>query len=146
MEAGFSLSIYFAIGTGLDPACTSTTIEKHDRVHSWHPSNQVLCNLTAPSLPARPDFHKLGSPPTQSCNYQRPTTLLRASLYQRYGPIVRSSPTEISVSSLPEPTEIHRAGPGFLNSGWYASFMPGREGVFTLRAVKGHAQRRKPFA
>ncbi|OQE12795.1 hypothetical protein PENFLA_c062G09343 [Penicillium flavigenum] len=67
-------------------------------------------------------------------------------LHQRYGPIVRISPTEISVSSTPEFKEIHRIGSGFVKSDWYSSFTPGREGVFAMQDVKKHAQRRKLFA
>ncbi|KAJ6120464.1 hypothetical protein N7523_004744 [Penicillium sp. IBT 18751x] len=67
-------------------------------------------------------------------------------LHQRYGQIVRISPTEVSVSSLPDFKEIHRVGSGFVKSDWYSSFTPGREGVFAMQDVKKHAQRRKLFA
>lgn len=42
--------------------------------------------------------------------------------------------------------EIHRVGSGFLKTEWYEQFTQGREGVFNMRDVKKHAQRRKLFA
>ncbi|KAJ6107577.1 cytochrome P450 [Penicillium sp. IBT 18751x] len=67
-------------------------------------------------------------------------------LHQRFGPVVRISPTEVSVSSLTGFKEIHRVGSGFLKSEWYEKFTPGREGIFMMRDAKKHAQRRKLFA
>ncbi|KAJ5554375.1 hypothetical protein N7513_004334 [Penicillium frequentans] len=67
-------------------------------------------------------------------------------LHQKYGPIVRISPTEVAIASLPDVKEIHRVGSGFLKTEWYEQFTQGREGVFNMRDVKKHSQRRKLFA
>ncbi|KAJ5938143.1 hypothetical protein N7454_004485 [Penicillium verhagenii] len=67
-------------------------------------------------------------------------------LHQQYGPIVRISPSEVSVSYLPDVKEIHRIGSGFLKTEWYGTFTRGREGVFSMRDVKKHADRRRLFA
>ncbi|KAJ5382079.1 uncharacterized protein N7496_004507 [Penicillium cataractarum] len=69
------------------------------------------------------------------------------ALHQAHGPIVRISPTEISISSPLECKEIHRAGSLFLKSEWYSKFTMGiRPGVFDMRDPKVHAARRKLFA
>ncbi|KAL4814464.1 cytochrome P450 [Aspergillus spinulosporus] len=70
------------------------------------------------------------------------------SLHQRYGPIVRVSPTEVSVSSLPDFREIHRVGSPFLKSEWYEKFVMGQEspGVFAMSDPKQHGARRRLFA
>ena len=67
-------------------------------------------------------------------------------LHQQYGPIVRISPDEVSVSSPADVKEIHRIGSGFLKTEWYQNFTQGRDGVFSMRDPKRHAQRRKLFA
>ncbi|KAL4757704.1 cytochrome P450 [Aspergillus foveolatus] len=70
------------------------------------------------------------------------------SLHQRYGPIVRVSPTEVSVVSLPEFREIHRVGSPFLKSNWYEKFVMGQHslGVFAMSDPKQHGPRRRLFA
>ncbi|OJJ66764.1 hypothetical protein ASPBRDRAFT_188188 [Aspergillus brasiliensis CBS 101740] len=69
------------------------------------------------------------------------------NLHQRYGPVVRIAPDEISVSSLPEFKEIHRVGSAFLKTPWYQKFSWDRNpGLFTMRDPKEHAARRKLFA
>lgn len=68
-------------------------------------------------------------------------------LHQRYGPIVRISPDEVSISSIAELKEIHRVGTPFLKTEWYSKFVfERRPGVFTMRDPKQHAARRKLFA
>ncbi|KAL3473816.1 hypothetical protein BJX99DRAFT_260932 [Aspergillus californicus] len=67
-------------------------------------------------------------------------------LHQRYGPVVRISPAEVSVSSLAGVREIHRIGSGFLKAEWYEKLTPDRVGIFAMRDAKQHAQRRKLFA
>ncbi|KAL2822495.1 cytochrome P450 [Aspergillus granulosus] len=69
------------------------------------------------------------------------------ALHKAYGPIVRISPTEVSISSPAEFKEIHRVGSPFLKSEWYSKFTMGsRPGVFDMRDPKMHAGRRKLFA
>ncbi|KAL4939190.1 hypothetical protein BDV06DRAFT_225271 [Aspergillus oleicola] len=69
------------------------------------------------------------------------------TLHKAYGHIVRISPTEISISSLPEFKEIHRVGSPFLKSKWYEEFVMGETpGVFNMRDSKQHAARRRLFA
>ncbi|KKK17042.1 hypothetical protein AOCH_004422 [Aspergillus ochraceoroseus] len=41
------------------------------------------------------------------------------SLHQRYGPIVRVSPSEIHVADIPSAREIHRIGSAYHKSPWY---------------------------
>ncbi|KAI2890088.1 hypothetical protein CBS76997_6479 [Aspergillus niger] len=69
------------------------------------------------------------------------------NLHQKYGPVVRIAPDEVSVSSLPEFKEIHRVGSAFLKTPWYQKFAWDRNpGLFTMRDPKEHAARRKLFA
>ncbi|KAL4862463.1 hypothetical protein BDV12DRAFT_203048 [Aspergillus spectabilis] len=81
------------------------------------------------------------------------------SLHRAHGQIVRVSPSEISISSLPEFKEIHRPGSGFLKAEWYEKFvMSGTDtgkglgngkrelGVFAMRDPREHAARRKLLA
>ncbi|KAJ5092010.1 sterigmatocystin biosynthesis P450 monooxygenase STCB [Penicillium alfredii] len=67
-------------------------------------------------------------------------------LHQRYGPVVRISPTEVSVASLDGFKEIHRVGKGFPKGEWYQKLSQNRAGVFHMRDSKAHAYRRKLFA
>ncbi|PWY77260.1 sterigmatocystin biosynthesis P450 monooxygenase [Aspergillus sclerotioniger CBS 115572] len=72
-------------------------------------------------------------------------------LHQRYGPVVRIAPDEVSISSLPEFKEIHRAGSAFLKTAWYQKTTFDRKpGIFAMRDPKEHSARRKllarPFA
>lgn len=69
------------------------------------------------------------------------------SLHQRYGPIVRLSPQEASVSDPEAVSTIHRIGAGFLKSSWYDGITPGREsGIFAMRDPHQHSARRRLFA
>ncbi|KAL5340232.1 cytochrome P450 [Aspergillus crustosus] len=68
------------------------------------------------------------------------------ALHKTHGPIVRISPDEISISSLPEFKEIHRPGSGFLKTGWYEKFVMRHLGVFAMRDAKQHAGRRRLLA
>ncbi|KAL4793708.1 cytochrome P450 [Aspergillus venezuelensis] len=69
------------------------------------------------------------------------------TLHLKYGTIVRISPSEVSISSLPEFKEIHRVGSPFTKSQWYEDFVMGdTPGVFNMRDVKQHAKHRKLFA
>jgi cytochrome P450 len=67
-------------------------------------------------------------------------------LHQEYGQIVRIGPDEVAVSSLADFKEIHRVGSGFIKGEWYTQVTNGRLGIFAMRDVKMHAQRRRLFA
>ncbi|RGP79424.1 hypothetical protein FLONG3_2479 [Fusarium longipes] len=69
------------------------------------------------------------------------------SLHQRYGPVVRLSPHEVSVSDLESVSAIHKIGAGFLKSAWYDGITPDREpGIFAMRDPHQHSARRRLFA
>ncbi|KAF4556634.1 Cytochrome P450-like protein 92 [Elsinoe fawcettii] len=69
------------------------------------------------------------------------------SLHEKYGPIVRVSPTEVDVSSPELHKQVHRVGSGFLKDPWYQSFRSGdTHDVFSMIDVKEHAERRRLFA
>ncbi|KAK1956042.1 cytochrome P450 [Colletotrichum sublineola] len=69
------------------------------------------------------------------------------SLHQRYGPVVRISPTEVAVADPEGFVAIHKIGAGFLKGPWYAAtnFAP-EPGIFAMVDPKKHAKRRKLFA
>ncbi|KAM0505406.1 hypothetical protein ACHAP8_001633 [Fusarium lateritium] len=69
------------------------------------------------------------------------------SLHQRYGPVVRLSPHEVSVSNAEAVAAVHKIGAGFLKSAWYDGITPGREpGIFAMRDPHQHSARRRLFA
>ncbi|KAJ2898188.1 cytochrome P450 monooxygenase [Zalerion maritima] len=69
------------------------------------------------------------------------------SLHEKYGPVVRISPSEIDVSDPAAFKIIHRINSGFLKSPWYASFRTGdTRDLFSMTNPKQHAERRKLFA
>lgn len=66
------------------------------------------------------------------------------SLHQRYGPVVRLSPSEVGIADLEAFKEIHKIGTKFLKSEWYlrlANFP--KPGVFTMLDPREHGPRRK---
>lgn len=75
-------------------------------------------------------------------------------LHQQYGPLVRISPEEVSVSDVKSVKEIHKIGNGFLKAPWYAKFTQESSGsnsqedlgIFAMRDPKVHSVRRKLFA
>jgi cytochrome P450 len=68
-------------------------------------------------------------------------------LHKQYGPMVRISPTEVSVSSPAAYKEIHRINTPFVKSAWYEKFTQSSTlTMFAMRDPKVHAQRRKVFA
>jgi len=66
------------------------------------------------------------------------------TLHQRYGPLVRISPSEISVADPEAFTQIHRVGSKFTKSIWYQQFtnFP-KAGVFTMLDPREHGPRRR---
>jgi cytochrome P450 len=65
-------------------------------------------------------------------------------LHERYGPIVRLSPTEVGVADLDAFKEIHKIGTKYMKSEWYlrlANFP--KAGVFTMLDPREHGPRRK---
>ncbi|KAJ5057105.1 cytochrome P450 [Bipolaris maydis] len=66
------------------------------------------------------------------------------SLHEKYGPIVRLSPTEVGVADLDAFKEIHKIGTKYMKSEWYlrlANFP--KAGVFTMLDPREHGPRRK---
>ncbi|KAG8630441.1 hypothetical protein KVT40_002060 [Elsinoe batatas] len=70
------------------------------------------------------------------------------SLHAKYGPFVRISPVEVSVSDAGAFSEIHRVGTSFRKSDWYHSFTQQKDrfSLLTMTDQKAHASRRKLFA
>jgi cytochrome P450 len=66
------------------------------------------------------------------------------SLHEKYGPMVRISPTEVAVADLDAFREIHKIGTKYLKSEWYqqlANFP--KAGIFTMIDPREHGPRRK---
>ncbi|KAF2855404.1 cytochrome P450 monooxygenase-like protein [Plenodomus tracheiphilus IPT5] len=66
------------------------------------------------------------------------------SLHQKYGPVVRLSPSEVGIADLEAFREIHKIGTKFMKSEWYlqlANFP--KAGVFTMLDPREHGPRRK---
>jgi cytochrome P450 len=69
------------------------------------------------------------------------------ALHEKYGPIVRVSPKEVSVSDPQSVAMIHKINSGFTKSPWYIDVVPfGRPILFSMNDTKAHATRRKLFA
>jgi cytochrome P450 len=66
------------------------------------------------------------------------------TLHQRYGSVVRISPTEIAVADFDSFREIHKIKSGYLKSPWYQEFGP--PGVFSMVDPHQHAKRRQLLA
>jgi cytochrome P450 len=68
-------------------------------------------------------------------------------LHEKYGTVVRISPTEVEISDLDACREIHRIGSGFVKAPWYDTITPGMESnVFSMTNVQEHAARRRLLA
>ncbi len=66
------------------------------------------------------------------------------SLHERYGPIVRVTPDEVSLTSPEAFQKIHAANSGFTKGPAFDKIKPGPvASVFTMRDVNEHATRRK---
>ena len=65
-------------------------------------------------------------------------------LHQKYGPVVRISPTEISFNSLTALKAIYGAGSGFERTSFYRMFDAyGHQNLFTFASSKEHGDRKK---
>lgn len=65
-------------------------------------------------------------------------------LHQRYGPVVRIGPKELSFSSLTALKTIYGAGSGFERTSFYRMFdVYGHQNLFTFASVKAHGERKK---
>lgn len=74
-------------------------------------------------------------------------TLFIHDLHKKYGPVVRISPGEVSISDPTACRTIHRAGSGFLKSDWYSRFVDHEvPGIFEMSDAKQHAARRRLLA
>lgn len=70
-------------------------------------------------------------------------------LHARYGPVVRISPSDVSVSSPEGFAAVHRVGSGFLKSSWYEdSTHPdgGESSISAMSDPRKHSQRRRLLA
>ena len=68
-------------------------------------------------------------------------------LHQKYGPVVRVGPNEVSFASLTALRTIYGAGSGFERTSFYRMFDAyGRQNLFTFAEVKKHAERKKLLA
>ncbi|KAL1305752.1 hypothetical protein AAFC00_007333 [Neodothiora populina] len=69
------------------------------------------------------------------------------NLHEKYGPIVRISPTEVAVSDVAAFKQIHGVTGKYQKDIWYQKLtnFP-RLSVFTMRDLKEHGQRRRLFA
>ncbi|OLN97995.1 putative sterigmatocystin biosynthesis P450 monooxygenase STCB-like protein 6 [Colletotrichum chlorophyti] len=69
------------------------------------------------------------------------------ALHQKYGPVVRISPYEVSVADPDSFIAIHRMGSGFNKARFYKDFIgKSKPGIFSMTDTRDHAARRKLFA
>ncbi|KAK7532696.1 sterigmatocystin biosynthesis P450 monooxygenase [Phyllosticta citricarpa] len=69
------------------------------------------------------------------------------ALHQKYGPLVRISPREVSCSDGEAARTIHKPNSGFVKTEWYKSFTEtDNEGLFDTIDTKKHAARRRLMA
>ncbi|KAF4986348.1 hypothetical protein FGRMN_10875 [Fusarium graminum] len=68
-------------------------------------------------------------------------------LHQKYGPVVRVSPSEVSIIDAEACRTIHKAGSGFPKSPYYARFIDKPvPTLFAMMTSEEHAERRRVFA
>jgi len=68
-------------------------------------------------------------------------------LHQKYGPVVRIAPNEVSFNSLSALRAIYGPGSGFERTSFYQMFdVYGRKNLFTFHSVYDHAERKKILA
>lgn len=69
------------------------------------------------------------------------------SLHQKYGPVVRVGPSEVTFNSISALRTIYGAGSGFERTDFYHIFaVYGRKNMFSFSTVDQHAKRKKLFA
>lgn len=69
------------------------------------------------------------------------------ALHQKYGPVVRIGPNEVSFNSISALRTIYGAGSGFERTSFYRMFEAyGRKNMFSFSTVKEHGERKKLFA
>ena len=74
-------------------------------------------------------------------------TFLVHELHQKYGPVVRVSPSEVSIVDAEACRTIHKAGSGFPKSPYYARFIDKPvPTLFAMMSSKEHSERRRIFA
>ena len=65
------------------------------------------------------------------------------SLHQKYGPVLRIGPNEVSFTSPSVVKEIYGQGTPYMKAPWYESMSVPPVGIFSLRDRKDHAARRR---
>src|SRR5271170_1777092 len=66
------------------------------------------------------------------------------ALHAKYGPVVRTGPSEVSFASLSALRQIYGAGSGFERSTFYRIFdVYGRKNLFTFASAEDHGRRKK---
>ncbi|XXG96360.1 hypothetical protein Hte_002642 [Hypoxylon texense] len=68
------------------------------------------------------------------------------SLHEKYGPIVRISPKEVSVAEPSATQQIYAVKGEFLKSPWYKDLIPGLDNVFSTIDVNYHRRHRRLLA
>ncbi|OKL61118.1 hypothetical protein UA08_03098 [Talaromyces atroroseus] len=69
------------------------------------------------------------------------------ALHQKYGPVVRIGPNEVSCNSISALKSVYGAGSGFERTSFYHMFeVYGRKNMFSFPTVKAHGERKKMFA
>ncbi|KAI4147638.1 MAG: hypothetical protein LQ340_005464 [Diploschistes diacapsis] len=68
------------------------------------------------------------------------------ALHQKYGPVVRVRPTEVSIVDLQATREIHRMSTPFVKAAWYLKITGGNVNLFSIQDPKKHSARRRLLA
>ncbi|KAJ0418321.1 cytochrome P450 [Aspergillus carlsbadensis] len=69
-----------------------------------------------------------------------------ASLHDKYGPVVRVSPSEVDFADVAVTRELHRVGTPFVKAQFYKDLVPLGQNVFAQTDPKRHAERRRLLA
>ncbi|KAI1214358.1 putative cytochrome P450 [Annulohypoxylon truncatum] len=68
------------------------------------------------------------------------------ALHEKYGPIVRISPIEVSIQDLKAVQQMYHVKNEFRKSSWYADFNPGLPNVFSTTDLDYHRRHRRLLA
>ncbi|KAH9909917.1 cytochrome P450 [Xylariomycetidae sp. FL2044] len=80
-------------------------------------------------------------------DYRGTRTRVIHALHEKYGPVVRIAPDEVSFASLAALRTIYGAGSGFERTEFYRMFdVYGRQNLFTFAGVREHGERKKLLA